>query len=276
VLGIKLRAGLLGLLAMLLLGSYAAAPAFAEGGPFCHHRPLKGEGEGDRIKAQTPEQVLGEGREQFLVGKLGTTEITIKALSAQVKGIIYNNEDQCQTKVEIQYHELSVINFPGCIVKLNSNNIVKLFGHQVWKWNGTKEQLVENPQAHQVRDWLFLPTELQQGATGLPTPAGTYTNITFRNRSGKEGCILASVQNPVTGSATVQALPYQLGTWNTTEEQIATGGEGKQHFWNGKEFIGFETGLFFAAEPAKYEGSFNIKTTGRQQEAPQEIAYFEK
>jgi len=275
VLGIKLRVGLLGLLAMLLLGSYAAAPAFAEGGPYCHHRAIRGEGEGELIKAQTPEQIFGEGTEQKLKGTLARAPIAIESTAAQVKGIIYNNEDQCQVKVEIHYQPLSIVGQTAtCNAELPNNNTVKLFGHQVWKWNGTTEQLRENPQRRQVRDWLFLPRELQQGATSLP-PSQTFTVINITSVMGRT-CLIASRQNEVTGSATAQAVPYQLGVGNVTEEQRTEGSEGKQHFWNGREFVGFETGLSFAREPAKYEGSFKVKTIGRQQEAPQEIVYSEK
>src|ERR1700730_15936289 len=100
VLGIKLRAGLLGLLAIALLGAFSAAPAFAEGGPWCHHREVGEKTEGTRITEAEPEEVAGHsaGEQRFKSKILGLT-FTIRAQQAQVKGIIYNNEDQCQSKV---------------------------------------------------------------------------------------------------------------------------------------------------------------------------------
>jgi hypothetical protein len=277
VIGIKFRAGLLGVCALLLLGAYSAAPAFAVGGPFCHERKA-GETEneeGKLIPASAPEQVAGEGGEQKLAGKIGGAEVVLTSPSTQVKGIIYNNADQCQVKILIDYGTVSVVGAPNCNVTVNSNNSIKIYGHQVWKWNGTKEQLEEKSPLAQVRDWLFLPFELPEGATELPKSTIPYATITLT--SNKNGtCLLASKQLPVEGSTTVLAAPYTLGKWAATEEQIATGGEGKQQFWNGKALIGFETGLKFNSAASKYEGITKVKTTGRQQEAPQEIAYFEK
>ncbi len=117
--GIKLRAGLLGLLAMLLLGSYAASPAFAKGGPFCHHRNNSTEGNGELIKAQTPEIVGGSGGVQVLTGKVLGMEVKNEAQSVTVTGNLYNNAQQCQTKVELIYNERSVsAPFNGCTFKV--------------------------------------------------------------------------------------------------------------------------------------------------------------
>ncbi len=263
---IKMRAGLLGVLALMLLGAFSAAPALAEGGPYCHHRPLGGEGEGELIKEATPEQIFGEGGLQKLEGG----GVTVESEKAQVKGVIYNNPDQCQVKIEIQYQNPKTAS-PHCHVVVGTNNIVKIYGHQVWKWNGEPKQLEPAEQKNQVRDWLFLPKELQQGANGLPA-ASTFAIVTFTSEGGT--CLLAG-KDPVEGSVTAEAVPYQLGVWRTTEEQNVAGGAGKQHFWNGTAFKGFETGLTFLGA-AKLEGKFSVKTIGRQQNAPQELAYFEK
>jgi hypothetical protein len=277
VLGIKMRAGLLGLVAMLMLGAFSAAPAFAEGGPFCHHRAVGEEGNGAKITEAAPEQVLGEGLGQKLTGKVLGLATVINAVSAEVKGVLYNNPDQCQSKITITYHELSVEGMPDCVVTVNSNNTVKLYGHQAWKWNGTKTQLEEKSQALQHRDWIFLPVELPQGATGLPTGETPYATITLTNKSEKEPCAIKGfTQEPVTGSATAEVGKQALKEWSLNEEQITRGGAEKQHFWNGAAFIGVETGLKFAGTAAKYEGVFKVKTIGRQGGAAQEVAYFEE
>jgi len=277
---LKLRAGLLGLLAILLLGAFSAAPAFAVGGPFCWHREKGEKTKGARITEAEPEEIAGHGGEQQLAGN----GLLIESKGAQVKGIIYNNPDQCQAKVSIKYQEPIVIvgAEKNCEVKVNGNNVVKLFGHQAWKWDGTKKQLEEKEQKLQHRDWIFLPVELQQGATGLPKEQ-TFASLTITKKNN-ETCLPAINQLPVTGSATVAGFAnpqiskenQNLGEWGLVEELRSTGGEGAQHFWNGKEFIGVQTGLKFNGA-AKYRGIFEINTIGKQEKTPpQEIAYFEE
>lgn len=135
---IKLRSGLFGLLAMLIVGAFSAAPAFAESGPFCYHKAVGTEGKGEKIKAGAPEEVQGNGGEQVLTGKVGGLKNEITSEGVQVKGIMYNNALQCQLKLELKYHSPKLKGFPTCEVKVGTNNIVKLVGHQDWKWDGTK------------------------------------------------------------------------------------------------------------------------------------------
>ncbi len=271
MLGRIIRAGLLGLMTSLLFGSLAATPALAEGGPYCHHREIGAKGEGERIAAQTPEGFTGSGGAQVLSGKVLGMTIHNVATSAQVKGILYNNADQCQAKVEIQYHEISVEGNPGCIVTVNRDNIVKLYGHRVWKWNGTKAQLEEKKQESQFPDWLFLPAELAQGAKEVPK--GVYAEVEYATKTG-EKCFLSGNKLAVKGSTGAETEPAQAGTWGTVEKQLISKGVALQHFWNGTEFIGLKTGLEFG-ENAEYKGQFTIETTGYQGRPKQEVAYFE-
>jgi hypothetical protein len=290
VLDFKLRAGLMVALgAMMLLGSLSATPAFAEGGPFCHEREAGGKGEGKLISESSPEQIQGTGGVQKLVGKVLGLSLELESQQAQVKGIIYDNEDQCQIKVLIDYGTPKVVtpsNDAGCEVKINTQNSVKLFGHQAWKWNGEKKQLEEPVQkAIQHRDWIFLPVELQQGATGLPKTETPFATITLK---GSTECAVPG-EFPVSGSASAEGFkltggkePKQELEEFGTEEEVTTslnGGAGPQHFWNGSAFIGVQTGLFIGTtkEAAKYKGAYTIKPIGRQQGvAAQEIGYFEK
>jgi hypothetical protein len=281
---LKLRVGLLGLLAIVLLGALSAAPALAVGGPYCWHRGIgETESKGLKITGQEPEEIAGRGGVQRLEGKIGGAEVTIESEQVQVKGILYNNPDQCQAKVSLSYSEPKVAGAPNCEVKINGNNVVKLYGHQAWKWDGTQKQLEEKPQTLQHRDWIFLPVELQQGATGLPT--GTpFTTITITSKP-KVMCLLTTNQMKVEGSATAAGFinpqkikeDQKLGTFGTVEEIRTTGGEGAQHFWNGSNFIGVQTGLKFGPEPAKYRGTIEVNPIGKQGKTPpQEIAYFEE
>jgi hypothetical protein len=291
VLDIKLRAGLLVALgAVMLLGSLSASSAFAVGGPFCHERENSKSVEGKLITEAEPEAFDGGGGEQVLAGKVLGSAITIASRQAQVKGIIYNNPDQCQSKILIDYVEPKVTApaiFTGCEVKVNTQNSVKLFGHQAWKWAGAKTELEETePGKIQHRDWIFLPVELQQGATGLPKTTVPFAIITL-SKKGIGTCELAATTEAnVTGSASEEGFkltnggePKQgLGEFGTEEEISTTlnGGKGPQKFWNGSTWIGVQTGLEFAGAAATEKAAFKTKTIGRQQGAAQEIAYFEK
>src|SRR4029077_3578452 len=151
VLGFRLRAGLLGLVAVPLVGSLMSAPASANPGPFCYHRTVGSEGKGEKIKAETPEGFRGEGELQKIKSKLAGLAIQINGEHVQVKGILYNNALQCQTKLEsaAQEAKLDEPKIAGCVVKRGENNIVKGDSHVSWKWDGTKTQLEEQPQKNQ-------------------------------------------------------------------------------------------------------------------------------
>jgi hypothetical protein len=187
------------------------------------------------------------------------------------------------SKVILTYSEQKIVGAPNCEVKINGNNVVKLYGHQAWKWDGTKTQLEETKQEKQHRDWIFLPVELQQGATGLPTGTPLET-ITITSKP-KVTCLLTTAQMKVEGSATAAGFAnpqktkenQNLGEWGAVEEIRITGGEGAQHFWNGSKFIGVQTGLKFGPEAAKYLGTVEVNPIGKQGKTPpQEIAYFEE
>jgi hypothetical protein len=274
---IKVRAGLLGVLALLLLGAFAAAPAFAEGGPFCHRRAVGGEGEGELIKGQSPQGIKGKGGEQHLEGKIGGTALTLSSAGVQIKGSIYNNEDQCQAKLNIQYQTITFEkpSLPNCAVSFPNNNLLKLYGHAAWKWLGTEAEQKENP-IRQGRDWILLPIELQQGAKELPKTETPFTvfNIT---KTGGGTCILASTQLPLRGSFFNEANPATKEVFSAEEEQKVLPNGTLQQFWNGAyPLIGAKSGLTIGTEEAKFGGAINLKPASQKQSEPQEIGYFEK
>lgn len=269
---IKIRIGLMGLLGLMMLGSVSATTASANPGAFCHHREVAGEDEG-KIKAQTPEQFAGPGGQQILVGKAGGAELELVSEGAQAKGVIYNNALQCQSKIDIAYQAPKVVKPTGlglCVVIVGENNKVKLFGHKAWKYAEVAGELEEQPQLNQKPDWIFLPTELAEGATELPK--ATFTEIHF----GATNCgVLNGLVAPVKGSAGAEIVPEKVETWSTTETQKLIKGELKQHFWNGTRYVAVKTGLTLGTEPSSYKGEFKVKTLGRQQLPAQEVADFE-
>jgi hypothetical protein len=267
----KLRAVVLGLLAMALLGSYAATPAFAEGGPYCHHRELGGKGEGEKITESSPEQFLTKGGVQTFDGIVAGAKIEIQSKAAQIKGIVYNNAQQCQAKAELAFQPPIVTGFPKCGVTINSNNMIKLFGHRAWKYNGETKELTEPPEASQKLVWIFGPTELQAKAKGLQSKA-LFSTIKF---TGAE-CIFNGTKVEVNGTVGAESAPSNAGEWGTVEEQIYNGGEVWLHFWNGEEFVPAKTALTLSGNPATYKGLLHLETIGHQGHPAQEIGYFEK
>jgi hypothetical protein len=275
VLRSKIRVGVLGLMAMLLVGSYAATPSFAvEEGPYCHHREKGGKDEG-RIPESSPEEVFGTGGEQALLGKVVEVKSEIKAESVQVKGIIYNNADQCQAKLELKYHNLTMTGIKGCTPIVNGDNSVKVFAHRAWKYGGIPSEL-EKGLRQQKLDWIVAPTELAQGkVTSLPN--GTFATITFTKHAG-EACAAESVKLPVEGTVSIESHPSALEEWASLETQTVQT-VGLQQYWNGTNWIEFKTGLKLgnATNPGTYVGKFSIEPTGKLKgnTPPQEIAYFE-
>lgn len=265
---IKPRAGVLGLLAVLLVGLFAAASAEAQG-PFWYKRALNGQGKGVKISNQQGrqwEEVRGGGGEAKLEGKLGTNEIIIVAKQVQVKGIVYNNGLQGQAKLEFAYFQPELVKPSGtsCLVTIGSKNVVKVYGHQAWTWDGSEGQLHEQPQQHQKPDWIFLGQEIQQGATGLPSNV-PFTSITIKGT----GCLLSTQAN-VTGSVAASIEPGQVGAFSTSQTATALPNGTKQHFWNGTENRGVETALAFNGEPAKLEQTDTVSTVKFQEKEPQQ------
>jgi hypothetical protein len=272
-----MRVGVLGLMAMLLFGSYAATSAFAEiasGGPYFYHRAIGGEGKGVKISEKSPEIVQGKGGEQKLHNNAGTIEI----LSKEVKtsGIIYNNENQGQAKIEETYAEPKLVkpNDPECKVKVGTNNTVNVFGDLEWKWNGTKAQQKERPQiAKQKLDWVFFSvqptyTKAQLEGFELPEATGEFTKIHFEGECG----VLKGTSPKVTGSDAVASLnPTGLEEWSQKETLDSVGPKELQHFcffWTWHEFLrclGFKTGLVFNNEASEYKGEFEEKTPNQEE-----------
>jgi hypothetical protein len=276
VLGIiKVRAGLLGVLALMLLGAVTAAPALAEGGPFCHKRLSGEKGEGELIKGQSPLEIEGPGGKQILTGTIGGMQVQLTTPGAQVKGVIYNNEDQCQAKLNIQYQTITIEKpkVEHCVASIPNNNLLKLYGHAAWKWRGNSEEQTEKP-IRQGRDWILLPQELQQGAKELP-PATTFTVINIKSEGGT--CLLASTQLVVKGSVFAEANPATKEVFQSEEEQKSLPNGTLQQFWNGAyPLIGAESSLTLGTPAATYEGAFKITPLPQKQTESVEVGYFEK
>jgi len=276
VLRIKLRAGLLGLMAMLLVGSFAAATAEAQG-PFWYHRELQGQGsqgKGVKISSQQWEEVRGGGGEARLEAKeaFGLKEVLITSKQVQIKGIIYNNDQQGQAKLEFVYEQPTLVKPESkCTVTIGKNNVVKVFGHLAWTWNGELKQLEEQPQLHQTPDWLFTGQELQQEAKELPKGV-PFTTIALTGSN----CIANGITRAVTGSVAATIEPSQLGFYGTEQKSEALPNGTFQHFQNGLGVaVGAKTGLFLGENEATLKQTNQVKTYGRQQKTQQAVAIYE-
>jgi hypothetical protein len=272
----KLRAGLLGMLAMLMVSMFTAAAASANLGPYCYHRALNGQGKGEKIAEQKPEGYQGQGATQVLEGKLGGGEIVIEAPRVQVKGVLYNKAVQCQTKILLKYEEPKLIKpvLPGCEVKVGMNNEVELAGHLVWKYQGIEKELKEQPQQNQKPDWLFNHNQINDEKAELPKES--FTEITL----GPEKACGALLTGKFKVSGNVGGeTDADIGIWHTQEAITVNKLWQHRPIVNAKgefvEYSPFKTELTFAGSEATYKGATKICTTGWQQNPKQEIAFWE-
>jgi hypothetical protein len=279
----RIRVVMLGLLAVVLMGSVISASASAEAGPFWLHREVGGK-EGTKVKA--PENFRGTGGEQRLLGKISGAEIEMSVKSLQIKGAILNGEHQGQIKIELIYNQPRLVTpeLKECNVTVNTNNVEIIKGHLMWKWNGEKKQLEEQPQGAQKWDIGFTNVEPQQQEPAPAKPAdfrklGVFATITL---SGKGCGVLAGTQlvqgsevgipnltnlNEFSKKLSIRTLPD-----GTLKEELAEKPlEGfLQHYWGGKSFVPLVLGLGFAGNPGAIIGQIEIEA------AQQEIAVSEK
>jgi hypothetical protein len=264
VLGNRIRAVALGFLTMAAVGWFTAS-AYAEPGPFWHHRSCTCDPIGLKIDQPKDEQFQGKGGRQILRSVISGTLIEIESPLIQVKGRIYNTALQGQIKVQIKYHFPKLIKpeLKGCEVTIGANNEVTALGHLAWKYQGNKKELEEQPQENQKPDLIFTAVEIAEGETELPK--GTFTVLTLKGT----GCGVLAGKYNITGNTGALIEPTQLKTWGT-QLKVRTPGWEEQHFWNGKEFIPAKLGLIFGEAGASLEGEFEAHMD------EQEVAIFEK
>ena len=258
----RTRAVMLGLLAVMLAGSVMAATASAGPGPFWYHRPVGAKEPQLKVSANAPENFRGTGGEQTLVGTFGTESVEVRSKSVQVKGAISNGPFQGQIKLEIIYLQPEVVKPAAkpCNVVVGASNIVAVKGHLMWKYNGVVKQLEEQKQEEQTPEIVFTPTELQQGATGLPK--GEFTSLTFKGA----GCgVLTGGARQISGSEVGFPSPSHVEEWSQKlSVRTVPGKELLQHFWNGAKNVEAKVGLEFTSNPASLIGQTEV--TAEQQE----------
>jgi hypothetical protein len=268
---LKVRVIALGFLALLVVGAIASAASSANPGPFWNHREKTGEN-GLKISAQAPEAFYGTGGPQELKGNVGIPVI-LRTAGVKITGFIWNNGLQGQIKLRLKYPPITIIEpivkecQPEVFSQVGAHNVVYSEGHLAWTWNGEEPQRSEQPVLNQKPAIIFVPpgTQIQQGATALPT--GTFAEVKFTGA----GCGVLAGTFPVTGTTVGKLIqPANKEEWSNTFTFATPEGKVKQHFWNGIEFRGVETGLTFAGNPASLIGENTIETIR------QEISIFEK
>lgn len=250
----------LGLLAMLLVGAFASAPAFA-GGPFWYHREAGKQASQAKIAQQKPETFTGKGEEQKLKGTLVALATEITSKSVETEGEIYNNQLQGQIKVKLLYIEPKLVEpkIAGCEVKVGQVNHASAIGHLAWTWNGEPKQLKEQPQWKvQSPDIIFTPKEIQQGAKELPK--GVFSTVTLSNCGVLNGTF--NVEGSTVGTP---IQPEGINAFSTSLKLSTPEGKKKQHFFNGTENVGVETGLIFGGNSASLVGTTTNTIVGGQE-----------
>jgi hypothetical protein len=262
----RLRAVLLAGFALLAAGSLGASNAYAEAGPFWHHRAVGAKGEGTKIEEKEPEIVKGKSGEQSLESLIGGTKVVVVSPRENPFEDRFFNiswQGQIEQTSEWIHPELTQPSLKGCEVKINNNNQIKTIEHLAWKWNGTKKQLELKPQvAEQGWDLVVLPEPMNEGETKLPS--GTFATVSLNG----EGCGVLRGKYAVKGSVSATSSLQNTEEWSTAAVASYPGWK-QQHIWNGKEFIGVEPALTVDEAPATLRGSVPTKTT-------QELAVFEK
>jgi hypothetical protein len=270
----------LGLLAVMLVGFVMASSALAAAGPFWHHRPIGGEGTGEKIEPKAPENFSGTQSTQTLIGEIAGIKIDIAAPGASVSGAMFNSPNQGQFKMTITYKEPKLIKpeLKECAIVIGASNTLVLKGHLEWKWNGNAAQLTAEPQTkEQIPEMIVTSVEPLQSSTSDFRKNGVFTTITLKGA----GCgALAGTFN-IEGSQVgfinrkieefSKTLAFRTTSGEAIKSEIAGGGEGfLQHDWNGSTFQGIVAGLKFGGNPANLIGQTETES------AQQEIAIFEK
>jgi hypothetical protein len=262
----RIRAVLIGGLALLALGSLGASAAYAEAGPFWHHRAVGEKGEGTKIEEKAPEIVKGKSGEQSLESLVGGTKIIVVSPRENPFEDRFFNitwQGQIEQTAEWSHPELAQPSLKGCEININKANQVKYIEHLAWKWNGTKKQLELKPQvAEQGWDLVVLPEPMNEGETKLP--GGTFATVAL---SG-EGCGVLAGKYVLKGNLSAIPNVHKTEEWSTAVAASFPGWK-QQHIWNGKEFIGVEPGLALGESSATLKGTYEAKTA-------QELAVFEK
>ncbi len=293
----RLRALVLGLLAMMLVGSVMAGAASAEAGPFWHHRAVGGKGEGEKIEPKAPENFSGKGGVQTLATEIGGTKIELVSAATQVKGALLNGEHQGQIKLVIFYQQPEVkingVAKPECKASVGQqgqfSDIVQLKGHLAWKWNGEKKQLEELPQTEQKWDIVFTQTEPQRQSEkefpvlDLRKASGAFAEIDLVG--GSKACGVLAGLSKVGGAEVGIPSLTNLGEFNkilsvrtlpsaTLPAKVLETEVGKegflQHIWVGGGYQPLVLGLTLASNPSGLIGQTETEA------AQQEIAVFEK
>jgi hypothetical protein len=281
--GRTMRVGLLGLLVLLLTGSYAPTAAYA-GGPYYYHRGVGEKGKGVKISENSPEGAEGKGGEQKWSGEIAKTPIEITAKQVKIKEIIYNNVNQGQAKFELTYAEPVLVTpkLPECKVTIGTNDTLHLDGYSAWRWNGTKAQLLEYHNQHTIQhadmnislnEPKYTEAQEEEGKE-LPEDTETFMEIKF----SASGCGVLSGADKVNGAdVTTPESPVEFEEWSQTEKLNSAGGGAAQHFCF---FVHRDrpvpcgpirnVSLMLDGDAFEYKGEFEMK------EPKQEVAFFEE
>ncbi len=250
---------LMGLFAVMAVGSVASATASAEAGPFWHHRFSASEEEGKKFNQSEQEKYYGQGKILLSSTILGTSIVLAGEL--QIKGTLWNEANQGQLKMQAEFH--NVIWVGHCQVKVVVPEDYQ--GHLMWKWNGEAKQLENTKAAQEEQHWdgIIIPGKTTLTATGL-SGKNTFGTVTF----GPLCKGLENIHGELTGALSFTA-ETKLGEFRKELTLIIPGVVTLQHFWNGSTFVGLKEDLEFGTNEDKLLGYIPMKTS-------QEVAVFEK
>jgi hypothetical protein len=274
----KIRLLVLSLLLVMVFGAVASMPAWAEPGPWWHHRAAGEKGNGLKIEKNSPEKFEGEGTGTELVAKFAGTAISIKC-DLKAKGSIWNETNQGQEKfaqgqgkVLAAYEKCEAKSLEGCTVTVTPSGSYTFF--LVWKYEGNATELENKKQTLQGQhfDAAMVPAGVTivsgaEGKEAVLKEKKSFAELKFAKSCG----VLNGVSSEAEGAI---GFTSEISLEQFTKDPTIKfpGAVPNQHIWMFGPFPGFipvKLPLTLSNEEAKFSGELPIVF------ASQEVGVFE-
>jgi hypothetical protein len=207
-----MRVGVLGLMAMLLFGSYAASSASAAvQGPWW--MKLEG-GKQVKIEPKPHLEIKSENEGNFkLKGKILGTAVILECKKVENKGSIWNGPHTGRDEAVITWNECSIAQAVLCKGFPIEVGLTKVRTELMWKYAGIEKELKETGGLQQKIYDVFAPTEPVEKIEGKEK--SKFTTITVPTEFEGIKCALAGV-------FTVYAVGTVYTGWEDQEKVLHT------------------------------------------------------
>lgn len=274
----KIRLLVTSLLLVMAFGAVASMPAWAEPGPWWHHRAAGEKGNGLKIEKNSPEKFEGEGAGTELVAKFAGTAISIKC-ELKAKGSIWNEINQGQEKIAqgqgkvlAAYEKCVAKGLEGCTVTVTPSGSYTFL--LMWKYEGNARELENKDQTLQGQhfDAAMVPAgvTIVSGAESKEAvfkEKKSFAELTF----GKNCGVLDGLKSQAEGAI---GFTSEISLEQFTKDPTLKfpGAVPNQHIWLAGPLPGFipiKVPMTVGGEEAKFSGELPIAF------ASQEVGVFE-